>query len=145
MSRMRAAASTRSLISGFRELPQPQAERHVLEHRHMRVERVVLEHHRDVPVLRRHVVDQLIADIDLARGGFFEPGDHPQGRALAAARGSDQHDELAVGDVEVDPLHRRGLVEHLDDFTERDLRHVSTPLSRRRSGRKCNSPSETHR
>src|SRR3546814_20884262 len=31
---------------------QAQAERPVLEHRHVRVQRVVLEHHGDVPVLR---------------------------------------------------------------------------------------------
>ena len=35
---------------------------------------------------------------------------------------------VLVGDVEVDALHRRGLVEHLDDFTKRDLRHGSYPL-----------------
>ena len=111
MSRMRAACVDPLLDLGLRKLAQPQTERHVLEHGHVRVKRVVLEHHGDVPVLRRHVVDQLVADIDLARGGLLEPGDHPQGRALAAARRADQHDELAVGDVEIDPLDGRGLVE----------------------------------
>ena len=68
---------------------QPKTEGHVLEYGHMGVEGVILEHHRDVPILGRHVVDQLVADINLARGGFLEPGDHAQGRALAAARGAD--------------------------------------------------------
>ena len=55
-------------------------------HRHMRIERVVLEHHRDVAVARAHVVDDLAADLDVARIGVFEPGDRAQQRALAAAR-----------------------------------------------------------
>ena len=33
---------------------------------------------------------------------------------LAAARGPDQHDELLVGDVQVDAAHRRRLVVVLD-------------------------------
>ena len=74
--------------------------------RHVRVERVVLEHHGDVAVLRRHVVDDVAADRDLAAGDLLEPGDHAQRRALAAARRADQHDELLVGDVEVDAAHR---------------------------------------
>src|SRR5262249_9713668 len=43
----------------------------------------------------------------------------------AAARGPDQHDELSVGDVEVDALNRRCAVERLDNIAERDLRHFS--------------------
>mgnify|MGYP003694802525 CR=1 FL=1 len=33
------------------------------------------------------------------------PGDHAQGRRLAAARRTDQRHELLVGDLEVDVLH----------------------------------------
>ena len=33
------------------------------------------------------------------------PGDHAQGRRLAAARRADQRDEFAVGDVEIDAAH----------------------------------------
>ena len=47
---------------------------------------------------------------------------------------------------EIQKLHRRGLVEHLDDLTQRDLRHgFPTPLSHRPSGRQYSSPSERHR
>ena len=77
-----------------------QAERHVLLHRHVRVEGVVLEHHGDVAVAGRDVVHEPVADVDLAAGDFLEPGDHPQRRRFAAARRADQHDELAVGDLE---------------------------------------------
>ena len=37
-----------------RRLGELQGERHVVEHGHVRIERVVLEHHGDVAVLRRH-------------------------------------------------------------------------------------------
>jgi len=90
----------------------------------MRVERVVLEHHGDVPVFRRHVIHQLVADVDFPRGGFLKSGDHAQRRALAAAGRADQDNELAVGDVEIDALYRRGAVKSLDNIAERDLRHL---------------------
>ena len=73
-------------------------------HGHVRVERVVLEHHRDVAVLRRLVVDDLAADLQLAVGDVLEPGDHPQRGRLPAAGRADEDHELAVGDVEVDVL-----------------------------------------
>ena len=60
-----------------RELAHLQRERHVLAHRHVRVQRVALEHHRDVAVLGRNVVDQLVADVDLAGGRLLKAGDHP--------------------------------------------------------------------
>ena len=74
--------------------------------RHVRIERVVLEHHRDVAVARRHVVDDVAADPDLAAGDLLQPGDHAQRGGLAAAGRADQHDELLVGDLEVDAVHR---------------------------------------
>ena len=44
------------------DLAQLQAEREVLADRHVRVERVALEDHRDVAILRRDVVDDAVAD-----------------------------------------------------------------------------------
>jgi hypothetical protein len=67
------------------EFAQFQPERHVLEHRHVRIERVILKHHRDVAILRRPVVDDFAADIDVAGGDFLEARDHAQRRRLAAA------------------------------------------------------------
>ena len=69
--------------------------------RHVRVERVALEDHRDVPLLGRQLGHVPAADQQAAARRGLQPGDHPQHRALAAARRSDQHDELAV-------LDRRG-------------------------------------
>ena len=110
------------------EFAQFQPERHVLEHRHMRVERVILEHHRDVAILRRPVVDDLAADIDVAGGDFLEARDHAQRRRLAAAGRADQHDELVIGNVEVDAAHDFDVIEALDHVTQRDFRHVRQPF-----------------
>jgi hypothetical protein len=46
---------TRCLDLLARALRQLQAEGHVVEHGHVRVQRVVLEHHRDVALLGRDV------------------------------------------------------------------------------------------
>ncbi len=78
-----------------------QREADVLRDRHVRVERVVLEHHRHVAVARLQVVDDTLADPDLALADLLEAGDHAQRRRLAAARRPDEDDELPVVDVEV--------------------------------------------
>ena len=70
----------------------------------MRIERVVLEHHGDVAIGRLDLVDDAPADVDLAAADGLEPRDHPQQRGLAAAGGTDQYAELAVVDLEIDPL-----------------------------------------
>ena len=50
----------------LRRLRQGQREGHVVVDRHVRVERIVLEDHRDVAILGRHRVDHPPADGDLA-------------------------------------------------------------------------------
>ena len=72
----------------------------VSSHGHVRVQRVALEHHRDVAALGVDVVDDLIADRDRAFVGPFEPGDQSQYGRLAAARRSEEDEELAVDDLE---------------------------------------------
>ena len=70
----------------------------------MRVERIVLEHHGDVAILGRQVVDHLAADADLAGRDVLETGQHSQQRRLAAAGRADKDDELAVLDFDVHAL-----------------------------------------
>jgi hypothetical protein len=113
-------------------LAQLQAEGHVLAHRHVRVQRVALEDHRDVAVLRLQVVDHLAVDHDLAAGDLFQSGQHAQQRALAAARGADQHDELAIGDVEADAVDNLDLAVGLLDVAEADRCHLASPPKRLR-------------
>ncbi len=99
---MRAASLHAALDLRLRHLLHPQAERDVLVDGQVRVERVALEHHRDVAVTRRHVVDDALADPQRALGDLLEAGDHPQRRRLAAPGRPDEHHELAVGDLEVE-------------------------------------------
>src|SRR5665647_3121498 len=73
------------LVLGHLAHPQPEGD--VVVHLHVRVERVVLEHHGDVAVPRRHVVDDLLADGDRARGDGLEPGEHAQRGGLAQPEG----------------------------------------------------------
>ena len=77
--------------------PPPQAEPEVLLDRHVRIERVVLEHHRDVAVLGRYVVHDAVADRDRAVADPLEAGHHPQRGRFPAAGRPDQDQELAVG------------------------------------------------
>ena len=101
---------------------QPVAE--VLAHRHVRVERVGLEDHRDVPLARCELGDVPAADRDAAARRLLEPGDQAQERRLAAPRRSHEHEELAVGDLERDVVDRGRAREGLADVVERDLCHA---------------------
>ena len=71
----------------------------------VRVERVVLEHHRHVPVLGGQVGDVLVVDEDAPVIDLFEAREHAQGGGFAASGGANQNQELAVGDVEVQGVH----------------------------------------
>ena len=75
----------------------------LLADRHVRVERVGLEHHRDAALDRGGTSFTSRPSMKSSpRGDLLQPGDHPQQRGLAAAGRADEDDELAVGDVEVE-------------------------------------------
>ena len=100
-----------------------QSESDVLAHAHVRIERVGLEHHRQAALGRRRVDDIGPVDQDLAAGGVLQPGDETQQRRLSTAGRSDEHDERAVGDGEVDVLDDVDLAEAFLDALELDLSH----------------------
>ena len=106
------------------DLAQLQAEGEVVVHAHVRVERVALEHHRDVAVLRRHVVDDPVADEEAPVADLLEAGHAAQRGRLAAARGADQDEELAVLDLEVQVVDGDDVFAvPLVHVVERDGRH----------------------
>ena len=78
-----------------------QRESNVPGHAHVRIERITLEHHRDVAVAAGQESDIAIGHMDAARAWRFQPGDHVQQRALAATRGADQDQELTGLDLDV--------------------------------------------
>ena len=90
----------------------------------MRIERIVLEHHGDVPVLGLEVVDHAIADRELTISDGFKARNHPQQGGLAAARGTHQHDEFAIGNIDIDAMDGGDAAIVLLDGLEGDLCHA---------------------
>ena len=90
---------------GLRRLARAQAEGDVVVHRHVRVERVVLEHHRDVAPRGGKSLTTSPPIAMLPLSDVLQPGDGAQQRALAATRLADQHGELAGRDLQVDAAH----------------------------------------
>ena len=86
-------------------LAPAQPERDVLVDVEVREERVALEDGVDRSSVGLGVGDVLAGQGDAARGGPLEPGHHPQGRRLAAARGAEQREERAARHVEVEVVH----------------------------------------
>ena len=87
------------------DLLQLEGEGHVIINGHVGIERVVLEDHGDVAVLRGDVVHELAVDIKFTLGDLFQTGDHAERRGFAAAGRADEDDEFLVLDVEVELLH----------------------------------------
>ncbi len=90
-----------------RHAAHAQAKAEVLLHRHMRIERIGLEHHGDAALGRVEVRHILAADEHLAGRRLLEPGYGAQQRGLAAAGGPDEDHELTVLDVEIDIVDAR--------------------------------------
>src|SRR5262249_54386886 len=79
-----------------------QAEGDVFGHGHVAKQRIVLEDEADAAVAHADARDVLAVEQHLARILELEPGDDPQQRRLARARGAEQRDELAGLDLEID-------------------------------------------
>src|SRR5262249_15858900 len=71
-------------------------------HGAMRIERVVLEDHRDVPLLGREIVDDAVADANRSARDRLEPGQQAEQRRLAATRGADPDHDPALLPVQAD-------------------------------------------
>ena len=96
----------------------------VLAHGHVRIERVGLEHHRDVAVLGLDLADVALSDKDVAFGLRFEARDDAQQRRFAAARGAQDHHEFAVGDFAVDAMDDRDVAEGFADAAQAYACHI---------------------
>ena len=90
-------------LGGF-DAAGAQRKRDVVEDGEMRIQRVVLKHHRDVAPRRLELVDASIADPDFTRVERLESGQHAQQRGLAAARRPEQDEALARLDLERDAV-----------------------------------------
>ena len=74
----------------------------VLGDGHVREQGVVLEYGVDVALVRRNTLHELARDADRPSVGLLEAGKHAQGRRLATAGRSEQRQELAGLDGEID-------------------------------------------
>jgi len=87
------------------------AEGHILAHRQMRKKGVILEHHADAAFLGRQIsaaaADDLALQADLAAGDRLEPGHCTQQGGLTAARGANQHADIACLQLQRHLRHRR--------------------------------------
>ena len=80
----------------------------------------------------RDVVDDARPDRDLAGRRLLQAGDHPQRGRLARPGRPDQDRELAVGDLQIQPVDGfRAVVEHLGHVLERDRGHYARTSSNR--------------
>ena len=80
-------------------MPRAQAIGDILEYIEIREERVVLEHHADVPQARRQVGDIARAYEDSAGGRRKMPGREAEQRRFTGTARPEQRQKLAGGDV----------------------------------------------
>ena len=128
----------------FGGLGQLQAKADIVVHRHMRIERIGLEHHGDAAVAWLHIVAQLAADPQLAARNVLKPGDHPQQGGLAAARGADKDDEFAMLDLEVDAFDDVDTAKALVQIFEFKIGHGGSRNVRVKSWRRARPCRSAH-
>ena len=113
---------------------EPEAD--VAGHREVGEERVALEDHRDVARAGPEPRDVAFADQDRALVDGLEPCDAAQERALAAARGADDHEQLSGLRLEIDSVERDDLAEALRELSHDDPGHRPSHPAPRSSCRK---------
>ena len=87
----------------------------------MRKEGVVLEDRVDVALVCGQARDIASAENDASGGRLLEARNHPQAGRLAATRRSEQGEELAFPNLQVDPGHRDHIAEGLTYAFQADL------------------------
>jgi hypothetical protein len=95
-----------------------QRKRDVLPHRHVGVEGIGLEHHRQVAGLGRQRVHAAGTDADLPRVGAFQPRQDAQEGGLTAAGRAEDGEELAFRRFERNAAQHLGRAEPLADAHE---------------------------
>src|ERR1700753_255113 len=93
----------------------------------MRIERIILEYHRDVPLLGLDIVDDPVADRDRPRGDVLQPRQHPQQGRFAAAGGADQDHESAVLDRDRDAVQNLKATKRFAHVANLHRRHTCNP------------------
>ena len=107
-----------------------------MQHRQVGIQGVVLEHQPHPPLLGRELGHVLVAEENPATGGGLQAGNHIQCGALAAARGAQQANELAIRNFIGKIIHRHGVRpallpgrEYFGEILQNDF-HCLSPLFR---------------
>ena len=121
-----------------------QAEGDVLFDRHMREQRIGLEHHVDGPAIGRRAGKVLAVEDDFARRRLLEARQHAQQRGLAAAGGAEQREEFAVVDIEREVVDGDEIAELLGDVLEgNDTALPKDPSKEQRNAGYCRETSSS--
>src|SRR4051812_18066536 len=99
----------------------------VLTRGHVREERVRLEHHAHVALVGGDVRDVLAVDDDSAGVRWIEAGNETQRRCLAAPRRTEQRQELALPQVDLDPIERFHAAEVAVQVLQFEIGHYRAP------------------
>ena len=117
------------LALGLGHLAHLQPKTHVVGHRHVREERVALEHDAQPACVGLGVCDVAPGQCDAAAAHGLEARHHLQGGGLAAARWAQQRDELTFFHRKVHGLHRAGAAIELGHIRELEEGHAWAFLS----------------
>ena len=110
------------LVLGHFAVLQPVG--HISAHRHMRIKRIVLEHHGHVSFGWGDIVYHPIPDQNFARGDALQTRHHTQQRRFSAARGTNEYNQLAIIDLHIDTKDCFGTVRVcFADFFQFNLSH----------------------
>src|SRR5581483_11437976 len=91
--------------------------------RHVRKQRIVLEHEPDIAPISRQAGDIRAEDRDRPMIDRLEARHQPQRRGLAASGWPEQGDDLAARDLEREPVDGGVRAEALDDIAQRKPAH----------------------
>jgi ABC-type ATPase involved in cell division len=119
--RQRLAHAPRDLLA--RPAGHLQGKGDVSRDRHVREERVALEHRVDGSPFGRRVLEVDAVEHDGAGIGQVESGNHSQERGLAAARRPEQREKLARVDRKADVIDRNEVAEASGDVADFEQRH----------------------
>ncbi len=78
----------------------------IVEHRHVREDRVGLEDHVDRTLVRCHPAHLLSVNQQVSGGWNLETREHPQQRGLSASGRAEQREKLALTDFQRNVVHR---------------------------------------
>ena len=101
-----------------------QGEQNVLQHCHVRIQGIILEHQADAALFGGQLGHVVLAKEYLARRRLLQAADHIQRGALAAAGGAQQADQLAIRNFKIEVIDRDHLVRGLFVAAGEDFRQI---------------------